>query len=790
MKIACPCGAKYSLEVTPEMALTPMRFVCENCGLDASDFVNQLIRQELASAAPAAEPPAAAPVTIKPRLTVARSQPQAQPAHEASDDPDAPQCCVRHQQPADERCRMCNKPICPKCMELFGYVCSPLCKAKASSHGIDIPEYEFQSSVVEKRRWRVVAGLSVVAAVLVVFVLAVWGWYTWVGSVPHPVFSVRFPAPVFSGQARLVGKNQIVFLRGGTLARYDTTTKKEVWSTYLVDKKQVENSVAQQMKVIKAIVDKANNEAWDDVPKFPSKEKLQEMAEQTLASELQLRVRGSNVWVATSEKLVRYDWDSGKPAQEISLANGFGNVIAQGDELLMTGQNTNGQEIVTHVDLASGDSRVEEIGTPNKSVAMAGTRSKQTRVAAGGAGGAGLPVGTPGADAGKPLDPATVADQAQRLSVPGKIALPAVLANSMNQERILAELRDSQSRPRSPSEGPDFGEQVSLLPSKSGHVEFAVRLLESRMVARSAMKPPPGKSALDGDVNASRTMDVANEILNEMQRTRGGDTVIENESRYKVTIRRPDAKDVPDWTGEVIGPPSLIPLPTVNVLTANKSLTVFDKSNKKLWQASLTYNVDAEGRMPGESETSFGQGPCVERGDTLYVFDQAVLTAFNIASGDVRWRLPSVGVLGIFFDDKGMMYVNSTTASPDSVKYSRQIDITKQSGTIILKVDPRKGKILWTVESGGYISRVEGKYIYSVQSYGFGDREEDDEGNDLTAVLRRKKSYMRIRRLDAGNGHVLWEHFQPRAPLDVQFQGNSIQLVFQKEVQVLRFLSF
>jgi hypothetical protein len=365
-----------------------------------------------------------------------------------------------------------------------------------------------------------------------------------------------------------------------------------------------------------------------------------------------------------------------------------------------------------------------------------------------------------------------------------------VLANSMNQERILAELRDSQSRPRSPSEGPDFGEQVSLLPSKSGHVEFAVRLLESRMVARSAMKPPPGKSALDGDVNASRTMDVANEILNEMQRTRGGDTVIENESRYKVTIRRPDAKDVPDWTGEVIGPPSLIPLPTVNVLTANKSLTVFDKSNKKLWQASLTYNVDAEGRMPGESETSFGQGPCVERGDTLYVFDQAVLTAFNIASGDVRWRLPSVGVLGIFFDDKGMMYVNSTTASPDSVKYSRQIDITKQSGTIILKVDPRKGKILWTVESGGYISRVEGKYIYSVQSYGFGDREEDDEGNDLTAVLRRKKSYMRIRRLDAGNGHVLWEHFQPRAPLDVQFQGNSIQLVFQKEVQVLRFLSF
>ena len=310
------------------------------------------------------------------------------------------------------------------------------------------------------------------------------------------------------------------------------------------------------------------------------------------------------------------------------------------------------------------------------------------------------------------------------------------------------------------------------------------------MVARSAMKAPPAKSALDGEVNASRTMDVANEILNEMQRMRGGNTVMEDVSRYKVTIRRPDAKDIPDWTGEVIGPPSLFPLKTVNVLTAHKALTVFDKSNKKLWQATLTYNVEGESRSPGESATSFGDGPCVERDDTLYVFDQAVLTAFNVGTGEVRWRLPSVGVLGIFFDDKGMMYVNSTTASPDSVKFSRQIDITQKSGAIIFKVNPPKGKILWTVESGGYISRVEGKYIYSVQSYGFGDREDEEDSNDLTAVLRRKKSYMRIRRLDPGNGHVLWEHFQPRAPLDVQFQGNSIQLVFQKEVQVLRFLSF
>jgi len=334
-----------------------------------------------------------------------------------------------------------------------------------------------------------------------------------------------------------------------------------------------------------------------------------------------------------------------------------------------------------------------------------------------------------------------------------------------------------------------MNEHFLLMPGASGHVQFSVRLIESRLVARKAMKDAPAKSALDGDLTVTKTSEVANEILNEMQRSRGGDTVLEDESRYQVRIRRPEVKDAPDWTGEVIGRPGLFPLKTVNVLTANKSLIIFDKMNKKLWQASLTYEVERGPRGSEESETSYGAGPCVERGDTLYVFDQAVLTAFDIASGNVRWRLPSVGVLGMFFDDKGMLYVNTTTASPEALKFSRQIDINRKSSAIILKMDPQTGKILWSAMSGGFVSRVEGKFIFTVQSYGFGDRNNEDEGDSLT-VIRQPKAYLRIRRLSPSDGRVLWEHFQPRAPLDIQFRGNSIQLVFQKEVQVLRFLSF
>jgi len=66
-----------------------------------------------------------------------------------------PQRCVKHpDQFVTDKCYVCSKPICPKCMELFGYVCSPLCKAKAGSHGIDVPVYACQKSVMEARAWR------------------------------------------------------------------------------------------------------------------------------------------------------------------------------------------------------------------------------------------------------------------------------------------------------------------------------------------------------------------------------------------------------------------------------------------------------------------------------------------------------------------------------------------------------------------------------------------------------------------------------------------------------------
>jgi len=176
----------------------------------------------------------------------------------------------------------------------------------------------------------------------------------------------------------------------------------------------------------------------------------------------------------------------------------------------------------------------------------------------------------------------------------------------------------------------------------------------------------------------------------------------------------------------------------------------------------------------------------VEHNGALYVIDEGVLTAFDLATGNARWRLPSIGIAGLFFDDKGMIYVNTTTAGPQNLKYSRQIDISERTSSVVFKIDLRSGKILWSTEPGGMVAYVSGQFVYVVQSYQ-PDEGEQDPYQPETGFERQP--YLRIKRINPKNGRQMWEHFQQRAPVDVQFDKNSIRLVFKKEVQVLRFLA-
>jgi len=595
---------------------------------------------------------------------------------------------------------------------------------------------------------------------------------------------VRFPERSYSGQTALCGQDQLVFLHGDLLARHDLKLKKEIWSRHLVDTKQIEAAIAREMKEMRAIIDKANSETPDYVPKMPDPEKLKKNMIRAAEAALDLRVCGLNIWVLSPGKLTRYDRDSGKPVKEIAVPPGYGGLIPQGDELLYVDRDS-GRPVVTSINLNTCESRTESIGPPPVVAA-----AKPAPGAAGAGerapGKAGLPVGTPGKDAGRVMDSKKVAEQAENLSYPARIALPAILAHNLNQERTLAAYDGRLPGEAASGEAdPDSAANAALVPTKEGFLQFSVKLLERRITTRAAMKSAPSKSVLDGNLTADKSADLVNEMLNQAQRDRGGDVIREDESRYLVTLRQADAADA--WSGEVVGPPTLYPLTTVNVITANKSLIVLDKANQKRWQSPLSYNVTGGFGALDPENAPYGQGPCVEHQDSLYVFDEGMLTAFDMPTGNARWRLPSVGIVGMFFDGEGMIYLNTSTAGSDAIKYANQIDVTRKDRPVVMKIDPHAGKVLWSAELGGMVNYVSGKFIYSTHFY---QADLGEEGEAYTAdSIAGRTSFLSIKRINPKNGHLLWEHSETRAPLDVRFDQNNIRLVFRREVEVLHFLT-
>jgi hypothetical protein len=801
MKIQCACGAKYELDVVPGMP--PVKFVCQICGQDYSAFVNDLIRRELAQqgaapavpaapltyaaqapapAVPAAPAPPPPPVTEAPRLKISRGQAEAAPQPEQA--PGSRYCDRHRTELTTDVCDVCKKTICPQCLQMFGNYCSPFCRNKVEGAKMTTT-VTGKKFLAEQEFWQKTGLIFKLVGGVAAVLLGFWFWYAWIGSVPHTMFSTRFDGISHSGTSWIVDGNQIVFMHGGTLARYDLKSKKKVWSQELVTQSEIDDVLKQQ-----------DQEASEEVKKYGSASgptlepasQRQKYARIGLESELSLHGSGKNIWVGYDDEntLTHYDWDTGNVLQKITVTNGLAGMKVEGNEFLTLTRPETGGAVVTHVSMDNGDQRQEYLyGAPVPAVAQTAPRQTATR-------GGGLPL-NPNDDG--TLDPQKVAHDAQNLTTPARIALPALLGNSQHQRQINRELNSEDGRPattQSPQaeqlaaaeQAADLGD-FDLIPDGDSYIAFSSQMLHENIVTHDAMKAPPKTSALNSpDLSTANEGAAINEQLNEMQRNNGGGTVTEDDSTYRVTIRHPGSSQ-PDWTGDVVGPPQLFPLKNINVLASGKTITVFDKSYKKLWEAQLSYIIPPGDNMD-EQVSQYGQGPCIERDGTLYVFDQAVLSAFDISNGNARWRIPSVGIVGVFFDDKGMLYVNTTSGSPDDIKYSRQIDINKQTDQVVMKVNPNTGKILWSVVPGAYISYLSGKYIYAYQSFDPGD--DDDTMMDGASGLQ-KPAYFRIIRINPSNGHTMWFYNEGRAPVDIQFDQNTISIVLKKEVEVLHYYS-
>jgi outer membrane protein assembly factor BamB len=317
-------------------------------------------------------------------------------------------------------------------------------------------------------------------------------------------------------------------------------------------------------------------------------------------------------------------------------------------------------------------------------------------------------------------------------------------------------------------------------------LEMRVKLLTPNVTYIQSIKPR-GPSQLNGQTTASTSPGlVAEEVFNDIKRSQTGGVRAVDESKYEVRLRRWLEQEPVEWHGDVMGPPVFFPLTTVDLLVAGQTLMVFDKQNTRLFESKLSYPISE--RFTG-GRSSGGLAPAAEGSNTLYFFDEGVLTAFSLPSGEVRWRLPSFGISAIHGDDKGMLYVDSTTGGPEDVKYADTISLEKIP-PVLLKVDAASGKILWKAESRGDRSFVSGKFVYSESVEQGGVALAEALGDALDQPRGEGAVYFYLYRLDPATGEAVWSLSREASPRDVVIERNRILLRFGDELQVFKFLAF
>lgn len=744
IKVLCPCGTKFAFEVEPVHGRMPVRVHCPECSADNTDLANATIAGQLASPSPAAseppkvrirtaappapaeaaEPASTAPAPGKPRIRLAGA-----PAAEVVAAP-APEShvelCPRH--PAEravEQCRVCGKPICLQCMELHGYVCSVFCRNKAEAAKMELPRYARQRSVVQQAARSKNRAIGLAAAAVLGLLFATWIWWTFFGTKPHVIHSVTIPKAERGTLYEMLSPTEVLVIKDRQLALLDIAKQKELWSTPLdtADRRaNVDASLfgkpaprkASAGPSPEAAAGKAAADAAKTVTRQPAETEEEEEDDEDdwyfgFFDKPRLLTANDGIWLKFQDRVACYDRATGARRHEMPLKQPLLSLTHNDAALVTVSGDPRGFRTVTLITLADGSTKAEQV------VSASAPQFKR---------------------AAQPIQVDEDDENAIRLGP--------------------VELRDE------------------FLPAGPGVAEFKALLLEHKTAQRQAMKPKSDKPLMEsGRLSAGMSLDAAQELLNDMRRSDTGDTIQEDVSRYQVTVRRLLGAEAAPWTGEVIGgPPSFFPLKTVDVVFGAKDVVVLDKTNKKRWDAKLSFNM-SRGLDLGVRDG--GHFPCAETADALYVFDQGMLTCFELGSGQARWRLTSVGISRVQFDDRGKLYVNTTTASPDVIDFPKQINIFERARPVILKVDPATGKVLWKVENIADECILSGKFVYAGRSssgaFGAG-------------------THFNLYRLNPANGRQRWHYYRQHWPRNTGYHGNHFLLQWKDEVQVLRFLAF
>lgn len=325
------------------------------------------------------------------------------------------------------------------------------------------------------------------------------------------------------------------------------------------------------------------------------------------------------------------------------------------------------------------------------------------------------------------------------------------------------------------------GLDATFYASPQGVVMVQSRLLEARQVARKAMRDRTGPSTFEqGNISGANAGQAAKDLLNDMSRESTGGMEMEDASRYRLTLGRRLPSGGSDWAGEFIGQPHFYSGRTLNLVAAGYSLTAFSKENRKLWEAKLTYPV--WDLVAGAEDHP---GPFLEHGNTLYFYDHGTLTAFDTQKGEARWRLTSVGISQVQVDGGGKLVVSSTTATPDTIKFSQEVNFANRPQPVIMRVEPSTGAVLWSGEHLGENIHLSGKHLYTTHNQVSGADLIGANGDSSQVPV-----HYRVRRVDLSTGREMWVWYRPKAGHFFQAAGTQCLVQSKDEALVLDHLDW
>jgi|DewCreStandDraft_2_1066082.scaffolds.fasta_scaffold00050_40 hypothetical protein len=672
VKVQCPCGARFAFEVEPVEGRLPVPVHCPECGADATGLANAALAGWTAGEGVTASESGRPRV----RLRSERSVDIAAASPRPGESPQGPARCPQHpDEPAVERCRVCGRPICRRCMELHGYVCSVLCAGRAEREGIEVPEYAGRRDRVIRRRQRWVRTAAVAVAVLGLGTVGGWVWSKWWGSRPRTVFVASVQADELSSWE---------LLRPEVLLSWNA--------------REAVLRVLPEGRVLWRV-------PWED----GERDELPRL----LADHPYL------CWLRGA-RLFAIDSRTGQRRWQVELPSPVLGVRWDDQAAVAVSGQGRGPRTVTRVELATGAAKREVV----------------------------IPTPVP-----RPLGVAL-----------GSETRPARVPTAADAAAFLEE--DPQETDTAPP-------RHEFYPAGAEVVEFQTWLIQRNISIREGLKPKEAPSVLESDrLTAGRSWEAVREALDDLRRARTGSVVKEDRSRYGVRLRRWMGTGPTEWTGEIVGPPWWVPLRSVDVLLGATQLLVFEKSGRLRWTAALAFPVSPE--ILQQAETAGHGWPCLEVGPHLCVFDQGMLTCFELTTGRVRWRLPSVGIARVHEHEGRVLYVCTTTATVDDLAHPLQVKLLDKPQPLLLKVEADTGRVLWRQARLADRCFPTGSYLYAWW---------------FSRGMSGEGTFFNLYRLDPRTGVPLWHEYTERWPRRLAFHAHRFLVQWEDRIEVREFRS-